>query len=202
TMSGVSGASGGTTTTSGASTGEQALTPVEATVGPKEESGMMPAGGKEPDPDKPPPENPPEGVKTYPAGTNRNVNVPVDYPREPPTNGDHAPIWQNCGFYPEPVNNVNAVHSLDHGAVWITYRPDLPQGQIDALKPYGKERYVLISPYPGQPASVIATSWRNQLYLDGAGDQRLRQFVDQFRITETAPLSGNGCVGGVGRPGA
>jgi hypothetical protein len=193
------GTSGGTTAAQ--ETTEQAgLTPAEATVGPREETSMMPADGKEPDPAQPPPEDPPEGVRTFPATTNRSVDGPIEYPRKPPTNGDHSPIWQNCGFYSEPVDDRTAVHSLDHGVVWITYRPDLPEEQVEALRPYGDEEYVIVSPYPGQPAPVIATAWRNQLRLDGPDDPRLRQFVDQFRVSETAPLSGNRCVGGVGDP--
>lgn len=194
TVAGGAGGSGGTTAA------ERALTPAEATVGTNEET-AMPASGIGGDETHPPPENPPEGVETYPATTNRNINGPIDYEREPPTNGDHAPIWQNCGFYATPVKTENAVHTLDHGAVWITYHSDLPQGQIDALKEYGKERYILVSPYPGQTAPVIATAWRNQLYLENADDPRLRKFVDQFRLSDTAPRSGNGCVGGIGEPG-
>ncbi|WP_053058066.1 DUF3105 domain-containing protein [Rubrobacter aplysinae] len=183
---------------SGAS--ESGLTPAEATVGPEENSSMLPAGGGEPDPAQPPPENPPEGVKTYPATTNGLVEGEVDYERTPPTNGDHGPLWQNCGFYPEPVRDENAVHSLDHGAVWITYGPDLPQRQVDTLRSYSDEEYVLVSPYPDQPAPVTVTAWRNQLRLEEAGDPRLDQFVEQFRISQTAPLSGNGCSGGTGSP--
>lgn len=179
-----------------------ALEPAEATMGPKENSNMVPAGGKKPDPAQPPPENPPKGVETFPATTNRSVQGDVQYARRPPTNGDHAPLWQNCGFYEKPVRDENAVHSLDHGAVWITYRTDLPKAQLDILSRFARERYVLVSPYPGQRAPVIATAWRNQLQLDSANDPRLRQFVDQFRVTETAPLSGNGCTGGVGNPEA
>jgi hypothetical protein len=111
-------------------------------------------------------------------------------------------VWQNCGFYSVPVGNETAVHSLDHGVVWITYRPNLSADQIEQLRPYGDERYVIVSPYPNQPAPVIATAWRNQTYLDGASDPRLREFVDEFRISELAPLSGNRCVGGVGQPDA
>lgn len=188
------GTAAGAETTAG-----QALTPAEATVGPDEET-AMPATGIGGDETRPPPEDPPEGVETYPATTNRNINGSIDYGREPPTNGDHAPIWQNCGFYGEPVKTENAVHTLDHGAVWITYRPGLTREQMETLREYGEERYVLISAYPGQPAPVIATAWRNQLYLEGADDPRLRQFVDQFRLSETAPRSGNGCVGGTGQP--
>ena len=188
-------AAGGETTS-----GEVALTPAEATVGPDENSNMLPAGGREPDPDQPPPEDPPEGVRTYLATTNNTVEGSISYDRDPPTNGDHSPIWQNCGFYSEPVENETAVHSMDHGAVWITYQPDLPANQIKTLRGLGQEEYVLVSPYPGLSAPVVATAWRNQLELEGADDPRLRQFVDQFRILETAPLSGNKCFNGRGEP--
>ena len=173
-----------------------------AEVGKKEITNMIPADGEKPDKARPLPENPPEGIEVYPATTNRSVKVPIDYDRQPPTNGDHAPIWLNCGFYEKPVQDRFAVHSMDHGVVWITYRPDLSPGQVDELRSYGEENYVIVSPYPGQDAPVIATSWRVQLGLDDAEDPRLRKFVDQFRISEIAPLSGNRCVAGVGRPAA
>lgn len=194
--------SGGETTSQSeeerASGGE--LVPAEATVGPEENSNMLPAGGAERDAAQPPPENPPEGVETFAATTNDIVEGEVDYERTPPTNGDHAALWQNCGFYTEPVRDENAVHTLDHGGVWITYAPDLSQARIQTLRSYADAEYVLVSPYPEQKAPVVATAWRNQLRLDGAGDPRLDKFVEQFRVSQTAPLSGNGCTGGVGEP--
>ncbi len=171
-----------------------------AEVGPDEITNMLPADGKKPDPARQLPEDPPAGIQVYPATTNATVKGPIEYDREPPTNGDHDPLWQNCGFYERPIEDRHAVHSMDHGVVWITYRPNLPAGQLKELRSYGDERYVLISPYPGQDVPVIATSWRVQLELRGADDPRLRQFVDQFRISELAPLSGNRCTGGVGAP--
>ena len=171
-----------------------------AEVAKNEISNMMPAGGEKPDAARPLPEDPPKGIEVYPATTNRTVEDPIDYERHPPTNGDHDPLWQNCGFYEEPIKDRHAVHSMDHGVVWITYRPDLPERQIKTLRPYGKENYVLVSPYPGQDAPLLATSWRVQLELNGADDPRLRRFVNQFRISELAPLSGNRCTLGVGNP--
>jgi hypothetical protein len=171
-----------------------------AEVGEKEISNMMPAGGKKPDAARPLPENPPNGIEVYPATTNHTVEGPIDYERHPPTNGDHDPLWQNCGFYEEPIEDRHAVHSMDHGVVWITYRPDLPKQQLETLGPYGNEDYIILSPYPGQDAPVTATSWRIQLELNGADDPRLRRFVNQFRISELAPLSGNRCTLGVGTP--
>jgi hypothetical protein len=187
------------TTAREAASGEEAEL-ARAEVGPKEETNMLPADGKEPDPARSLPEDPPEGIEVYPATTNATVEGPIEYDRRPPTNGDHDPLWQNCGFYEQPVRDRHAVHSMDHGVVWVTYRPDLPEGQIDALRPYGERRYVIVSPYPGQDAPVVATSWRVQLELDGADEPRLREFVDGFRVSEIAPLSGNRCVGGIGDP--
>ncbi len=171
-----------------------------AEIGKREITNMLPADGKKPDAAHPLPENPPRGIKVYPATTNHTVEGPIEYDRKPPTNGNHAPLWQNCGFYQKPVQDRHALHSLDHGVVWITYRPNLPQQQIETLLPYGNENYVIVSPYPGQDAPVIATSWRVQLELDGTNDPRLEQFVSEFRISELAPLSGNRCVLGVGNP--
>jgi hypothetical protein len=171
-----------------------------AEVGKNEIINMIPADGKLPDPARPLPEDPPRGIQVYPATSNRSVEGPVRYDREPPTNGDHAPIWQNRGFYGKPIQDRYAVHSMDHGVVWITYRPDLPKQQIDALRLYGKENYVIVSPYPGQNTPVIVTSWRVQLKLKGADDPRLGRFVNEFRISEIAPLSGNRCILGVGDP--
>jgi hypothetical protein len=183
----------------GGTSGEVALTPAEATVGENEET-AMPAGGRQEDPAQAPPEKPPEGTRTFPATTNRNVEGPISYEQDPPTNGDHAPYWQRCGFYSSPIENEAAVHSMDHGAVWITYRPDLPSDQVDILRRFAQEEYVLVSPYPSLDAPIVATAWRNQLELTGADDPRLRRFVDQFRVTETAPRSGNGCENGRGEP--
>jgi len=171
-----------------------------AEVGKHEITNMYPADGKKPDPAQPLPGDPPEGIEVYPPTTNRTVEGPIHYDRKPPTNGNHAPLWQNCGYYPEPIQDRHAVHSMDHGVVWITYRPHLPHQQLETLRSYGDENYVIVSPYPDQRAPVIATSWRVQLELDGANDPRLDQFVIQFKTSELAPLSGNRCILGVGNP--
>lgn len=191
---------GGAEETTVAESGEAAEL-AEAKVSPEEIQNMLPADGKQPDRARPLPEDPPEGIEVYPATTNKLTEGRIEYDRSPPTNGQHDPLWQNCGAYERPINDRYVVHSLDHGVVWITHSPDLPVDEIETLRSYGDERYVIVSPYPGQDAPVVATSWRVQLELDGADDPRLREFVDGFRISEIAPLSGNRCEGGVGDPG-
>ena len=185
------------TTVANAPSGEAAEL-AKAKPSPQEIQNMLPADGKKPDPAKPLPEDPPEGIEVYPATTNETTKEPIEYDRSPPTNGRHDPLWQNCGVYEEPIKDRHAVHSLDHGVVWITHQPDLPANQTDKLRSYGTEDNVIVSPYPGQEAPVTVTSWRVQLELEDAEDPRLRQFVDDFRNSEIAPLSGNRCTLGVG----
>ena len=124
----------------------------------------------------------------------------MDYPQSPPVGGPHNPIWQNCGFYSKPVRNEYAVHSMEHGAVWITYRPDLPKDQVEKIKSLTQKGYVLASQYPGLPAPVVASAWGKQLQLNSTNDPRLEQFVRAYRQGPQTPEPGAPCRGGVGSP--
>jgi hypothetical protein len=143
----------------------------------------------------------PAGVQSFEVAGRDHVRAPVSYPQTPPVGGNHAPVWQNCGFYEEPVADENAVHSLEHGAVWIAYQPGLPEGQIESVSRLAqRQNYVLASPYPGIPAPVVVSAWGRQLRLEGAEDPRLDQFVRAFRLGSQAPEVGGPCTGGTGTP--
>jgi len=119
-----------------------------------------------------------EGVETFIVDAGHS-SAPVSYPHVPPVGGIHDPVWQPCTFYAEPVPNEKAVHSLEHGAIWITYRPDLPQAEIDALAALARSRKdVLVSRWDsGLPSPVVVTGWGRQLRLQSTSDPRLLQFV-------------------------
>lgn len=130
-----------------------------------------------------------------------HVTTAVTYPQTPPLGGPHHDVWQNCGFYAQPVASENAVHSLEHGAVWITYQPDLPPAQVEQLRQIARgQTYVLVTAFPGLPAPVVASAWGRQLRLESAGDERLAAFVRQFRSGRQAPEPGAPCFGGIGEP--
>ena len=143
----------------------------------------------------------PEGVESFAIPSRNHVEGTVSYPQTPPVGGDHNPVWQNCGFYSSPVRNENAVHSMEHGAVWITYQPDLPSDQVEVLRNLAHDNtYVLVSPFPDSPAPVVASAWGKQLQLDSANDPRLEQFVSAFREGPQAPERGAPCTNGIGEP--
>ncbi len=123
----------------------------------------------------------------------------VAYTPEPPVGGDHHPTWQNCGFYDEPVAQEHAVHSLEHGAVWVTYDPDLPAGDVATLRSLaGEHSYLLVSPYDGLAAPVVASAWGVQVELDGVDDERLEPFLLRYLQGPQTPEPGAACSGGIG----
>lgn len=139
-----------------------------------------------------------EGVKFYENLSSEHVTTPVTYPQSPAVGGDHSARWTSCGIYTKPVEQMQAVHSMEHGAVWVTYRPDLPADQVQALTDLvGSNTYVLLSPYPGQEAPVTATAWGIQLTLDNASDERLPEFLRTYVQGEQTPEPGAPCTGGV-----
>jgi Protein of unknown function (DUF3105) len=140
----------------------------------------------------------PPGTQQFPIADRHHTQGTVHYPQTPPVGGPHNPVWQNCGFYSQPVANENAVHSMEHGVVWITYTPDLSDYQAlrSLIRPH-----VLISPYPGLPSPLVASAWGRQLQLNSPLDPRLPQFVDAFTFGQQAPEPHGPCEGGTGEPG-
>lgn len=107
------------------------------------------------------------------------------YDHKPPVGGPHWPPqklgvygWLRCGVYNDPVPNEFAVHSEEHGAVWLTYLPGEDPSALVKLAT-GND-YVLASPYPGQPGRYMASTWGAQLTVDSATDPRLAAFVKTY----------------------
>jgi hypothetical protein len=139
----------------------------------------------------------PQGTKTYTGLERNHVDTPVNYPQNPPVGGPHNPVWQTCQFYDKPILKERGVHSMEHGAVWITYSPELPAAQVEVLKQLAAPGHeILVSPYPGLPTPVVASAWGKQLQLQSASDARLAQFVHYFENGPQTPETDTPCAGG------
>ena len=127
----------------------------------------------------------------------------VDYPTSPPAGGDHFFVWQNCGFYDAPVIDEVAVHSLEHGAVWVTHQPDIDVETLSAIAArVVAESHMLVSPYENQQSRFVLTAWGRQLTVDEWSDPAVDEFLDQYlgRRSPTAPEAGVRCSGAIGDP--
>jgi hypothetical protein len=149
---------------------------------------------------------PPSGTEVFPENDHSHVTGTVNYDRNPPAGGPHNPVPLNCGVYNEQPPSENAVHSLEHGAVWVTYQPTLPAAQVDQLRQLvvssyvGTQRYVILSPYPNLPDPVVASAWGAQLKLQSVSDPRLAEFIHYYAGGSQGGEPGGECTGGVGTP--
>lgn len=158
----------------------------------------------ESDGNDPPGDDAAVGATVIDVKSRQHVIGTVTYAQTPPVGGDHAPVWQNCGAYRSPIPKEQAVHSLEHGAVWLTYGDELPDDERAALERIAQDqRYVLISPWPpGEPlgAAIVASAWGRQLRLQTTSDPRLDDFVRSYQKGAQTPEPGAPCNRGTGQP--
>ncbi|MCU1644726.1 MAG: hypothetical protein JWN03_5001 [Nocardia sp.] len=137
--------------------------------------------------------------KDYPAGLHVAATQRVAYDQAPPFGGPHDGSWAACTgiVYSKAIRTENAVHSLEHGAIWIAYNPDkVDKAGIDLLKQkvQGKP-YSLMSPYPGLDSPISLQSWGHQLKLNSADDKRVNEFITALRLNQnTYPEVGADCA--------
>lgn len=141
----------------------------------------------------------PQGVADPPAGTEviaigdvSHTTDPVAYDRNPPAGGPHHPNPLACSVYDQPVQNEAAVHALEHGAVWIAYRPGLTAAEVSELEAFGRRTEIIVSPYPEMTSPIVLTAWGRQLRLDTVDTAVIDQFIRAFK-NRTAPENNATC---------
>ncbi len=138
----------------------------------------------------------PAGTLTFAPLARNHVDTPIEYPQTPPVGGNHSRVWQNCQYYDTSVPNEPAVHSLEHGAVWITYTPDTSAADRQVLRALADTGdHILVSEYQGLPSPTVATAWGKQLQLQSVNDPRLNEFVKAFQSGPQTPEPGATCRG-------
>ncbi|MER5766662.1 DUF3105 domain-containing protein [Streptomyces sp. NPDC001985] len=129
-----------------------------------------------------------------------HVDKTVSYPQKPPVGGDHHQAWMNCdrNVYKEPIPNENAVHSLEHGAVWVSYNDKAPRAEVKKLEDKVKKTsYTMISPVRDQADPIMLTAWGKQVSVDSADDKRVTQFFGKYIQGPQTPELGAACTNGV-----
>lgn len=144
-----------------------------------------------------------EGLQTVADVPQGHQEGPLTYDRYPPAGGVHNPRWWNAGIYDEQIPVEKAVHTLEHGAVWLSYSPEATADEIDNLRNLVRGRScTLLAPavYGAQPAKVVAVAWGYALETEDATDPRLNQFISRFERGPQTPEPGATCSNSEGRP--
>ncbi|MEU9475200.1 DUF3105 domain-containing protein [Streptomyces sp. NPDC048191] len=141
-----------------------------------------------------------DGVKTWSGKLSRtHVQTKVSYPMHPPVGGNHNPVWATCNgtVYTKALQDENAVHSLEHGAVWVTYTSKAKKADVDALAAKVKKTpYSLMSPYENQTAPLILSAWGHQVTVKSADDPEVNKFFAAYVQGPQTPEPGAACTSG------
>ena len=122
----------------------------------------------------------------------------IKYDSTPPVGGDHSAYWADCTgtVYPKAIANENAVHMLEHGAIWITYnKSKLSAAQVSTLaKNVSGINGMAMSPYPNLKSPISLQAWGYQLFLNSPTDPRIAQFIKALKYNQkTTPEYGATC---------
>ena len=152
--------------------------------------------------DCPAPEAPPEtagggieGIEVERVGDYVHTLGDLDYAVCAPSGGDHAPppYWLTCGVYEGAVPDELAVHSLEHGAVWVALGPASTDADRAAAVALADGAKVFVSDVADLPSAVELVAWGFRLRLASADDPRAAAFVDELVDADTAPEPGASC---------
>jgi len=131
--------------------------------------------------------------------SSNHVEGSVDYPAvatQPPNSGNHNATPQTCQVYDAAIAPEHAVHSMEHGAVWVTYQPDLPADQVQVLTGLVEGNpYRLLSPYPGQASPVSLQAWGRTLAVPSATDPLVTKFLTDYTSGPQTREVGASCEG-------
>jgi hypothetical protein len=80
---------------------------------------------------------------------------------DPPSNGQHYPIWAVWGFYTDPINPRYVVHNEEHGGVILWWGSDVPASTVSDLRAFYNEKPTgtFGTPYAKLGAKVAITAW-------------------------------------------
>lgn len=134
------------------------------------------------------------GVQSFTELSRNHIATDLAPTTLPPTGGNHASNWTECGTYDTPVNTSMSVHSLEHGAAWISYQPTLPKDQIKTLESFvTSNSYRLLAPYENLASPIVLSAWGKQLSVDSASDSRIAVFLKAFTQGPDTPEPGAPC---------
>lgn len=105
------------------------------------------------------------------------------YNSNPPTGGWHYAEPAKTGIYDQELPDEQLIHNLEHSHIWVAYRPDLAQDQIEALanivQNYGSR--IIMTPRGANDTPITIVAWEHLLRLDTVDKAKIGSFVKIHR---------------------
>ena len=123
----------------------------------------------------------------FPAQNQEHIQVGAEHPAyssNPPSGGWHYSLTAKKRFYDEPIDDGYVIHNLEHGDIWITYHPRVPESVKNELKQFAFSK-VLISPREANETDIALVAWERvdafNLENEQLPEERINNFIKQYR---------------------
>lgn len=108
----------------------------------------------------------------------------TSYNSNPPTSGPHYANPAPARFYDKELPDEQLVHNLEHGNIWIAYRPSLSSEIIDDLKDFSGGN-VIVAPRSKNDTDIAITAWgrldKFNFETSGIDRQRIKDFISRYQ---------------------
>jgi hypothetical protein len=130
----------------------------------------------------------------YPDGGQQHI--PVDsthepYNSNPPTSGPHYEQPAAWGVYDRELQDEQLVHNLEHGGIWISYKPDIDADTKAKIEDLGRQYpgAVIVTPRAANPHPIEVASWRRIMDMDVFDRDAIIDFIKRNKNKSPEPLA-------------
>jgi len=91
-----------------------------------------------------------------------NDTPPKEYNSNPPSSGGHYSTPANWGVYDYEVNDKLFIHNIEHGGIWIAYKPSVSPDVVKELKAFVDSLgglKIVMAPRSANDADVAIVAW-------------------------------------------
>ncbi|MDX1535810.1 MAG: DUF3105 domain-containing protein [Candidatus Spechtbacterales bacterium] len=110
-------------------------------------------------------------------------SVLPEYNSNPPTSGPHYTQTAEAGYRTEEIEDQYIIHNLEHGDIWISYKPSVSSEVKEALKQFDHVK-VIITPREANDMDIAIAAWgrldKFNLENDELPVQRINDFIARY----------------------
>ena len=112
-----------------------------------------------------------------------------EYNSNPPTSGWHYEKEADKGVSKKQLPDEQLIHNLEHGYIWISYRPDAASEVVKQLENfYGFGKKIIVEPRKENDKLIAIAAWNwldkfdpsSSDSLDDAELKRIGDFIDKY----------------------
>ncbi len=107
------------------------------------------------------------------------------YNSNPPVSGWHNSSPAEWGAYKEELPDEVLIHNLEHGGIWMSYRPDISPEMVEKMEGFYKKwgRKIIVTPRAANDTDIALAAWTrlDKFNLEEYSEERVEKFIKAFR---------------------